>query len=93
MLVHPHGFGLEGFYEKETKDIELAQFLLAAIEKVGYQQYECASRLLLHYQWDSFANPNVIQRVIFHFAQALRKRIDKETRIMNLMGYEKNEEK
>lgn len=92
--MHPYGMDRDGLCEEENTDIELAQFLLAAAEKVGCQQFERARRFLLHCQWNSSATGNPLQRVVFHFAQALRERIDKETgRVVTLKGYEKNEER
>ncbi|MED6184003.1 hypothetical protein PIB30_043129 [Stylosanthes scabra] len=77
--MHPYGLDLGNLSEQENRDVELAQFLLAAAERVGCQQFERASRLLLHCQWNSDVNANAAQRVIFHFAEALRERIVKET--------------
>ncbi|KAK7396971.1 hypothetical protein VNO78_18135 [Psophocarpus tetragonolobus] len=91
--IHPYGLDLSGFSEEENRDIELAQFLLAAAERVGCQQFERANRLLLHCQWNSSASASPVQRVIFHFARALRERIDKETGRMTVKGSQKNEER
>ncbi|MED6184004.1 hypothetical protein PIB30_043130, partial [Stylosanthes scabra] len=77
--MHPYGLDLGNLSEQESRDVELAQFLLAAAERVGCQQFERASRLLLHCQWNSDVNANAAQRVIFHFSEALRERISKET--------------
>ncbi|XP_057439221.1 DELLA protein RGL1-like [Lotus japonicus] len=92
--MHPYGLKYLGnLSEEENGDVELVQFLLAAAERVSCQQFERASRLLLHYQWNSssYASGNTVQRVVFHFAEALKERIDRETgRITK--GSEKNEE-
>ncbi|KAK4282568.1 hypothetical protein QN277_013929 [Acacia crassicarpa] len=90
MPLHPYASGLEVLSEEENKDIELAQFLLAAAERVSCQQYERASRMLLHCLFNSSPGANSIQRTIFHFAQALRERIEKETGNTALMGCAKN---
>ncbi|KAL2661924.1 hypothetical protein AAZV13_02G010800 [Glycine max] len=77
--VHPYGFGLGVLSQEENRDIELAQFLLAAAERVGCQQFERASILLSsHFQWNS-SGDGAVQRVVFHFAQALLERIRRET--------------
>ncbi|KAL5122202.1 DELLA protein RGL2 [Glycine soja] len=77
--VHPYGFGLGVLSQEENRDIELAQFLLAAAERVGCQQFERASMLLSsHFQWNS-SGDGAVQRVVFHFAQALLERIRRET--------------
>lgn len=87
--MHPYGFGFGFLSEEENRDIELAQFLLAAAEKVGCQQFERASRLLQHCLFNSSPNAKAVQRVIFHFAHALRERIEKEIgRIIIVKGYE-----
>ncbi|KAJ1425650.1 hypothetical protein SESBI_11008 [Sesbania bispinosa] len=92
--MHPYGTGLVGLSEEENRDVELAQFLLAAAERVGCQQFERASMLLYHCQLNSPDGGSPVQRVVFHFAQALRERINKEIggRVA-LKGGEKNEER
>ncbi|KAK7344375.1 hypothetical protein VNO77_13900 [Canavalia gladiata] len=88
--MHPYGFGLS---EEENRDVELAQFLLAAAERVGCQQFERASMLLFNFPWNS-SGGSPVQRVIFHFAQALGERINKGTgRRLTLKGCEKNQER
>ncbi|CAN6561566.1 unnamed protein product [Malus baccata var. baccata] len=79
MPLHPFGYALSGLSEEETKDVELAHILLAAAEKVGYQQFERANRLLLHCQFAASFKVNPVQRVVFYFTEALRERIKKET--------------
>ncbi|XP_061350111.1 DELLA protein RGL1-like [Gastrolobium bilobum] len=91
--MHPYGFDLGDLSEEENRDVELAQFLLAAAERVGCQQFERASRLLIVCERNSSATANPAQRVIFHFAQALRARIDKETGKVTIKGLVKNEER
>ncbi|XP_028786334.1 DELLA protein RGL1-like [Neltuma alba] len=90
MPLHPYASGLEDLSEKENRDVELAQFLLAAAERVSCQQLERASRMLLHCLFNSSPGGNAMQRVIFHFAQALRERIEKEAGGTILMGCPKN---
>ncbi|KAM2059142.1 hypothetical protein TB1_030753 [Malus domestica] len=79
MPLHPFGYALSGLSEEETKDVELAHIFLAAAEKVGYQQFERANRLLLRCEFAASFKVNPVQRVVFYFAKALRERIDKET--------------
>nr|AUG84361.1 DELLA protein RGL2 [Dimocarpus longan] len=79
MVTHPFGYALSGLSEEETRDVELVHLLLAAAEKVGYQQYERASRLLSRCDWTAAERANSLQRVVYYFAEALRGRIDKET--------------
>lgn len=68
-----------GFSDKETRDVELAVLLLAAAEKVGYQQYESASRLLKQCDYMSSKTGNPVQRVVYYFSEALREKIERET--------------
>ncbi|XP_061338440.1 DELLA protein RGL1-like [Gastrolobium bilobum] len=92
--MHPYGFGLGGLSEEENRDVELAHFLLAVADRVGCQQFERASVLLFHSPWNSSDGGNSLQRVIFHFAKALRERINKEIGgRMTLKGCEKNKER
>ncbi|XP_024933634.3 DELLA protein RGL1-like [Ziziphus jujuba] len=79
MPMHPFGYALSGLSEEETRDVELAHLLLAAAEKVGYQQFVSASRLLLRREWISSSRANPVQRVVFCFAEALREMIERET--------------
>ncbi|KAK9930722.1 hypothetical protein M0R45_027750 [Rubus argutus] len=79
MPMHPFGCALSGLSEEEMKDVELAHFLLAAAEKVGYQQFERASRLLLQCEWIANIKGSPAQRVVYYFTEALRERIEKET--------------
>ncbi|CAK8544410.1 unnamed protein product [Lathyrus sativus] len=89
--THPYGFDLHGLSEEDSRDIELAQFLFSAAERVSFQQYERAKKLLFYCQWNSSFTGNSVQRIVFHFSQALQERIEKETGGM-IKGSEKNEE-
>ncbi|XP_047148027.1 DELLA protein 1-like, partial [Vigna umbellata] len=92
--MHPYGLDFGCLSEEENRDVELAQFLLAAAERVGCHQFERASRLLLHCQLNSSPNNgSPVQRVIFHFAQALRERIDRGLGRTTAKGSEKKEER
>ncbi|KAF7804927.1 DELLA protein RGL1-like [Senna tora] len=93
--MHPYGFdlGLGGLSEEENRDVEFVQFLLTAAEKVGCEQFERASKLVLHCQLNSSACASPVQKVISSFAQALGERIAKETGIITtLKESEKNKE-
>ncbi|XAR61416.1 hypothetical protein NMG60_11035108 [Bertholletia excelsa] len=79
MLTHPYGSTFASFSPEQAQDVELAHFLLAATEKVGYQQFELASRLLSRCEWLASDTGNAVQRVVYYFSQALRERIDRET--------------
>ncbi|WCJ22325.1 DELLA protein RGL2 [Euphorbia peplus] len=77
--MHPFGYALSGLSEEEVKDVELAHLLLAAAEKVGYEQYDRASRLLSRCEQIASERANPVQRVIHSFAEALLEKIDKAT--------------
>ncbi|XWS31829.1 hypothetical protein CRYUN_Cryun23aG0109700 [Craigia yunnanensis] len=79
MVMHPFGHALSGLSDDETKDVELVHLLLAAVEKVGYEQFERASRLLSRCEWIASERGNPVQRIVYYFAEALRERIDKGT--------------
>ncbi|XP_022769790.1 DELLA protein RGL1-like [Durio zibethinus] len=79
MVMHPFGHALSGLSDDETKDVELVHLLLAAAEKVGYEQFERASRLLSRCEWIASERGNPVQRIVYYFAEALRERIDKGT--------------
>ncbi|OMO82118.1 Transcription factor GRAS [Corchorus olitorius] len=79
MVMHPFGHALSGLSDDETKDVELVHLLLAAAEKVGYEQFERASRLLSRCEWIASERGSPVQRIVYYFAEALRERIDKAT--------------
>ncbi|CAL5423331.1 unnamed protein product [Camellia sinensis] len=77
--MHPYGCAMMGLSMDETKDVELVQLLLSAADKLGYQQYDRASRLLSQCEWMSSETGNPVQRIVYYFSEALRERIDRET--------------
>ncbi|KAA8527381.1 hypothetical protein F0562_034904 [Nyssa sinensis] len=79
MLGHPFGSSLLGLSDEVTKDVELAQNLLAAAEKVGQQKFNCAINLLNQCDCLSSNTGNPVQRVVYYFSEALRERIYRET--------------
>ncbi|WJX85162.1 hypothetical protein P8452_67660 [Trifolium repens] len=89
--THPYGFDFHGLTEEQNRDIELAQFLFSAAERVSFQQFERAKKLLFYCQWNSSITGNSIQRIVFYFSQALLERIEKESGRV-IKGSEKNEE-
>ncbi|XP_062143903.1 DELLA protein RGL1-like [Alnus glutinosa] len=94
MPMHPFGFALSGLSEDEKSDVELVHFLLSAADNVGYRQYDRAGRLVLRCEWMSSARANPVQRVVFHFAQALRERIENESpaSVNTLKGFQQKNE-
>lgn len=79
MLMHPFGLAFSGLSDLERWDVELAQLLLSAAEKVGCQQFDGASRLLSGCELRASNTGNPVQRIVFYFAAALGERIDRET--------------
>lgn len=79
LLVHPYGSALSHLTSEEKQDVELAQLLLAAAEKVSCQQYDRASKLLTQCELTASSTGTPSQRTVFHFSEALRERIDRET--------------
>lgn len=63
----------------KTKDVELVYLLLAAAEKVSYQQFVRASRQLSRCEFIAYEKSDPVQRIVFYFAAALRERIAIET--------------
>ncbi|XP_024019575.1 DELLA protein RGL1 [Morus notabilis] len=84
--LHPFGCALSGLSDGETKDVELVHILLAAAEKVGFQQFDRATRLLQNCEVIAASRSNPVERVVAVFAGALRERIERE----NGMFVEKN---
>ncbi|XP_004487762.1 scarecrow-like protein 18 [Cicer arietinum] len=79
ILNHPFGFSFSGLSDEEKEDVALAESLLACAEKVGYQQYERARSFLSQIESLSSKTGNPVKRVVYYFAEALRRRINKET--------------
>ena len=70
---------LSGLSEEEIRDVRLAEVLLASVEKVVNQQFEAASRMLNQCDYFSSSTRNPVQRVVYHFSEALREKIHRET--------------
>ncbi|KAK7329553.1 hypothetical protein VNO77_23723 [Canavalia gladiata] len=77
--THPFGFSFSGLSDEEKEDVALAESLLASAEKVGYQQFERATKLLSQCKSLSSKTGNPVKRVVYYFAEALHLRIDRET--------------
>ena len=92
MPMHPFDFALSGLSEEEIRDVELAHELLSTAEKVGYQQFDRARKQLLGCKWGSSARANPVQRVVYHFVEALQERIEKEIGRVSMKGLQRDEE-
>jgi len=91
ILNHPFGFSFSGLSDEEKEDVSLAESLLACAEKVGYQQYERARKLLSQTESLSSKTGNPVKRVVHYFAEALRQRIDKQTGRVSSINMQKME--
>ncbi|KAF9623082.1 hypothetical protein IFM89_036479 [Coptis chinensis] len=89
MLSNPFVCAFSGLKDEETKDVELAHLLLAAAEKIGYQQFERGRRLLNQCAYMSSSTGTPVQRVAYYFVEALQERIDRETGRISSKGTNK----
>lgn len=80
LISHPYDFSFSGLSDEEKADVELAESLLASAEKVRSHQFQRASNLLRHCESMSSKTGNPVKRVVSYFAEALRERINRETR-------------
>ncbi|KAI4338552.1 hypothetical protein MLD38_023597 [Melastoma candidum] len=63
--------------DKESQDVQLVEHLLFCAEKVHYQQFDRASKLLCQLSLMCSNDGNPIQRLVYYFAEALHVRIDR----------------
>ncbi|KAK6937277.1 Transcription factor GRAS [Dillenia turbinata] len=78
MLSHPYDYSFLHLSEEETRDVQLAHLLFAAVEKVDSKQYGRATKLLDRCGWVASETGSPVQRVVFYFSAALRERIVRE---------------
>ncbi|CAK9152824.1 unnamed protein product [Ilex paraguariensis] len=86
VLSHPYASSFLGLSDEEAKGVELVQCLLTSAEKVSQQQFECAIKLLDQCDASSYYKGNTVQRLVYHFSEALREKIDRETGRVSLNG-------
>ncbi|MFS7914693.1 putative transcription factor GRAS family [Helianthus anomalus] len=84
ILTHPYVDSFSRLSDQELKDVQLIEIFLLSSEKVTQQQFERSSKLLDWCDALSSSLGNPIQRVVYYFSKALREKIDKETRQINL---------
>ncbi|KAK1387502.1 GRAS transcription factor [Heracleum sosnowskyi] len=82
LLVGPISSSFPCLADEEINDVELVQILLMSAEKVGKQQYDCASKLLDLCDGMSSAEGNPVQRLVYYFLKALREKIFNETGVI-----------
>ncbi|KAF8039712.1 hypothetical protein BT93_B2048 [Corymbia citriodora subsp. variegata] len=87
LLTHPYGPALSSFSEEDMKEVDLAQLLLAAAEKVGDRQFDRGAILLSYCELLASKRASPVQRIVLHFVEALQDRIDIETgRMIDMKG-------
>ncbi|KAG9145787.1 hypothetical protein Leryth_011218 [Lithospermum erythrorhizon] len=77
--THPYSFNLKGLTVDDKMDVELVQLLLTVVEKVSLKQTDKACRLLSNCRKLASNIGTPVQRVVFYFAEALSKKIERET--------------
>ncbi|XP_017225357.1 DELLA protein RGL1 [Daucus carota subsp. sativus] len=82
LLVGPISSSFPCLTDDEVNDVELVQILLMSAEKVGRQQYDCASKLLDLCDGLSSPEGNPVQRLVYYFVKALREKIYHETGVI-----------
>lgn len=79
MFIHPYSSELSQLSVEETADVELVQHLLAAAECISRGQFDVASGLITRCHLVANEEGNSVQRIVFHFAEALTQKIEIET--------------
>ncbi|KAF7852033.1 hypothetical protein BT93_L1125 [Corymbia citriodora subsp. variegata] len=74
---HSYASSFSALSAQEMKDAQLVELLLLVAEKVHYQQFHRASKLLNQCDYLCSNKGNQIQRLIFYFAKALHEKIDR----------------
>lgn len=92
-LNHLADLSFAGLSNEEAKDVELAHLLLASAEELSRQQYGRARILLNCCDQICSQAGNPVQRLVYHFSEALREKIDRETRKATSKSLEKEREK
>ncbi|KAL4202893.1 hypothetical protein AMTRI_Chr02g223510 [Amborella trichopoda] len=80
----PYSSKLSGLTNEDANNIELAHLLLSLAEKISNQQYDRAKTLLMLCDFESSPVGNPVQRLVFHFADALWEKVERETGMKSL---------
>ncbi|XP_056172607.1 DELLA protein RGL1-like [Syzygium oleosum] len=83
---HPYYYYFSCLSKDEIRNVQLAEILLAAAEKVGCQQFDAASELLDQSDELCCSTGNPVERVVYYFSEALREKIDRETGRVSIKG-------
>ncbi|KAI4371377.1 hypothetical protein MLD38_019619 [Melastoma candidum] len=73
--------------DQESQDVHLVELLLLSAEKVHYQQFDRASKLLAQLSPLCPKDGNTVERLVHYFSRGLRERIDRETGRMSYKEY------
>ncbi|KAF8020816.1 hypothetical protein BT93_G1289 [Corymbia citriodora subsp. variegata] len=72
--------------EEKIRNVQLAEILLAAADKVGCQQFDEASGLLDQCDELCCSTGNPVERTVYYFSETLREKIDRETGKISIKG-------
>ncbi|KAF8020817.1 hypothetical protein BT93_G1290 [Corymbia citriodora subsp. variegata] len=72
--------------EDKIRNVQLAEILLAAAEKVGCQQFDAASSLLDRCNELCCSTGNPVERIVYCFSEALREKINREMERIGIKG-------
>ncbi|XP_057811477.1 DELLA protein RGL1-like [Salvia miltiorrhiza] len=79
-VIHQDKTPFSSLSRGESEDIRLVQDLLSCARAVCNHRYACASELLKEFSKLSSGSTNVMQRLVYCFAESLRDKIEIETR-------------
>ncbi|GAA0165177.1 hypothetical protein LIER_20646 [Lithospermum erythrorhizon] len=77
--TYPYSSNLEGITLHDKMDVELVQLLLTVTEKISHKQTDRACKLLFNCKKLASNLGTPVQRAVFYFAEALAKKIERET--------------
>lgn len=86
LLGRPYDYYFSCLSEDEIRNVQLAEILLAAAEKVGCQQFDAARESLDQCDELCCSTGNPVERVVYYFSEALREKIDRETGRVSIKG-------
>ncbi|XP_076897497.1 DELLA protein RGL1-like [Bidens hawaiensis] len=82
MFMHPYGSStVTRLSIDEIREVELVFWLLIAAEKISRKQFEIGSKFLARCGWVASDGRTPVERLVYYFCEALKKRIGKETGI------------
>ncbi|KAL4588790.1 hypothetical protein LXL04_001685 [Taraxacum kok-saghyz] len=80
MFTHPYGSSaFTSLSIDETREVELVFQLLTAADKVCRKQFDIACKFITRCGWVASDSGSPVERLVFYFCEALKKRIGEET--------------